>query len=91
MLLESFAYSPAKLRYVVNSVFGKRGSGWFPMRRDWGVCGCGITCLPQKFMLAKINALVVSVPTVLARLLIARAGIVVRLQRGSLEGRDEIS
>ena len=33
-------------------------------------------------MLAKINALVVSVPTVLARLLIARAGIVVRLQRG---------
>ena len=38
------------------------------MRPDKGVFGCEVTCLPQKFMLAKIKVLVVSVPTVCAAL-----------------------
>ena len=38
------------------------------MRPNKGMSGCETTCLPQKVMLAKIEVLVVSVPTFCAAL-----------------------
>ena len=38
MLLESFAHSPARLCYFVNSVFGRRASEWFSMRLNKSGC-----------------------------------------------------
>ena len=38
ILLESFAHSPARLCYLVNSVFGRRASEWFLMRLNKSGC-----------------------------------------------------